>query len=55
MCIRDRITTIGMEWLFRLVREPRRRWRRYLVHQPPVLYHLVRDAFGRYRDPFAEK
>lgn len=47
------VTTVGLEWLFRLVREPRRRWRRYLVHQPPVLYHLVRDAFGRYRDPFA--
>ena len=47
------ITRIGLEWLFRLVREPRRRWRRYLLHQPPVLFHLARQALGRYRDPLA--
>lgn len=46
------VTTIGLEWLWRLAREPRRRWRRYVLHQPPVLYHLVRQAFGRYKDPF---
>lgn len=47
------ITTVGLEWFWRLVREPRRRWRRYLVHQPPVLWHLTRQRLGRYRDPFA--
>jgi N-acetylglucosaminyldiphosphoundecaprenol N-acetyl-beta-D-mannosaminyltransferase len=49
------ITTAGLEWLWRLVREPRRRWRRYLVHQPPVLFHLAQQALGRYRDPFADR
>jgi len=49
------ITTAGLEWLWRLVREPRRRWRRYLVHQPPVLFHLAQQALGRYRDPFANR
>ncbi|MFV0524668.1 MAG: WecB/TagA/CpsF family glycosyltransferase [Acidimicrobiales bacterium] len=48
------ITRIGLEWFWRLAREPKRRWRRYLVHQPPVLYHLARQAAGRYRDPFAD-
>lgn len=47
------ITTLGFEWLFRLVREPKRRWRRYLVDQPPVIFHLLQQALGRYRDPFA--
>jgi exopolysaccharide biosynthesis WecB/TagA/CpsF family protein len=47
------VTDLGLEWLLRLVREPRRRWRRYLVQQPPVLFHLLRQATGRYRDPFA--
>ncbi len=47
------ITNLGFEWLWRLVREPRRRWRRYLLHQPPVILHLVKQALGRYRDPFA--
>ena len=49
------VTTAGLEWLWRLVREPRRRWRRYLVHQPPVLFHLAQQALGRYRDPFANR
>ncbi len=47
------ITNLGFEWLWRLVREPRRRWRRYILHQPPVILHLAKQALGRYRDPFA--
>jgi N-acetylglucosaminyldiphosphoundecaprenol N-acetyl-beta-D-mannosaminyltransferase len=47
------ITDAGLEWLYRLLREPRQRWRRYLVHQPPVLYQLARQRLGLYRDPFA--
>ena len=47
------ITDCGMEWLYRLLREPRQRWHRYVVHQPPVLYHLLRQRLGLYKDPFA--
>jgi len=47
------VTDAGLEWLYRLLREPRKRWHRYLVHQPPVLYHLARQRAGLYRDPFA--
>ncbi len=47
------VTNAGLEWLYRLLREPRQRWHRYLVHQPPVLYHLARQRLGLYRDPFA--
>jgi N-acetylglucosaminyldiphosphoundecaprenol N-acetyl-beta-D-mannosaminyltransferase len=32
----------GMEWLYRLLREPRRLWRRYLVEGPAALYRLLR-------------
>lgn len=46
------VTNVGLEWLYRLVREPRQRWRRYLVHQPPVLYLLARQRLGLYRNPF---
>lgn len=46
------VTDAGFEWLYRLVREPRQRWHRYLVHQPPVLYHLARQRLGLYRNPF---
>jgi N-acetylglucosaminyldiphosphoundecaprenol N-acetyl-beta-D-mannosaminyltransferase len=47
------ITNAGLEWLYRVAREPRLRWHRYFVHQPPVLYHLARQKLGLYRDPFA--
>jgi N-acetylglucosaminyldiphosphoundecaprenol N-acetyl-beta-D-mannosaminyltransferase len=47
------ITTAGLEWAWRLVREPGRRWRRYLVHQPPVMLHLGKQLVGKYRNPFA--
>ncbi len=47
------ITDAGFEWLYRVLREPRQRWRRYFVHQPPVLYLLARQKLGIYRNPFA--
>lgn len=47
------VTDAGLEWLYRLLREPRQRWRRYLVHQPPVLWLLALQRLGRYRNPFA--
>lgn len=31
----------GMEWLFRLLQEPRRLWRRYLVNGPQFVFFLV--------------
>ena len=46
------VTTAGLEWLYRLVKEPRQRWRRYVLHQPPVLWRLVAQRLGLYRDPF---
>lgn len=49
---RSWITDAGFEWLYRLVREPRQRWHRYLVHQPPVLYQLARQRLGIYKNPF---
>jgi N-acetylglucosaminyldiphosphoundecaprenol N-acetyl-beta-D-mannosaminyltransferase len=48
------ITDWGLEWLYRLLREPKQRWHRYLVHEPPVLPLLLRQRLGLYRDPFAQ-
>ncbi len=31
---------MGLEWLFRLVVEPGRLWRRYLFNNPHFLWHL---------------
>jgi exopolysaccharide biosynthesis WecB/TagA/CpsF family protein len=48
------VTDAGFEWLYRLLREPRARWHRYLVHQPPVLWLLARQRLGLYRAPFGD-
>lgn len=48
------ITDVGLEWLYRLVREPRQRWHRYIVHQPPVLPLLLQQRLGLYKNPFAD-
>jgi len=43
----------GLEWLYRLVANPRRVWRRYLVEPWSVVPYLVRDlAARRSRDAF---
>jgi len=49
------VTNAGLEWLYRLVSEPRQRWRRYLVQQPPVLYLLARQRMGLYRNPLPQQ
>jgi N-acetylglucosaminyldiphosphoundecaprenol N-acetyl-beta-D-mannosaminyltransferase len=36
----------GLEWTYRLLQEPRRLWRRYLVRGPRFLPILVRSAMG---------
>jgi N-acetylglucosaminyldiphosphoundecaprenol N-acetyl-beta-D-mannosaminyltransferase len=36
----------GLEWLFRLVQEPRRLWRRYLIDNPWFLLELLRQKLG---------
>jgi exopolysaccharide biosynthesis WecB/TagA/CpsF family protein len=46
------ITNAGLEWLYRLVREPLQRWRRYFLHQPPFLYLFALQRLGLYSNPF---
>jgi N-acetylglucosaminyldiphosphoundecaprenol N-acetyl-beta-D-mannosaminyltransferase len=38
--------TSGLEWLYRLLREPRRLWRRYLVVNPPFLFYFALQYLG---------
>ncbi len=46
------VTNVGLEWLYRVIKEPRARWRRYFVEQPPVIWLLLKQRLGLYRDPF---
>ncbi len=40
------LTDNGFEWLSRLLVEPRRLWRRYLIGNPLFLYRVLRQRFG---------
>lgn len=46
------ITRYGLEWLYRLIREPRARFHRYVIHQPPFLWAILKQRLGVYRNPF---
>lgn len=41
------LSRMGLEWFFRLVTEPRRLWRRYLIGNARFVYLLARDALVR--------
>jgi N-acetylglucosaminyldiphosphoundecaprenol N-acetyl-beta-D-mannosaminyltransferase len=37
---------VGLEWLFRLLTEPRRLWKRYLLHNPRFVALAIADLLG---------
>lgn len=39
----------GLEWLFRLLSEPRRLWRRYLIENPKFLLMVLGQALGLWK------
>jgi len=41
------VRVMGVEWLFRLLTEPKRLWRRYLWGNAVFLYALIKDRFLR--------
>ncbi|TDX19613.1 WecB/TagA/CpsF family glycosyltransferase [Rhodovulum visakhapatnamense] len=47
------VTEGGLEWLYRLLKEPRARFHRYVIHEPPFLWAVLKQKLGLYRDPFA--
>ena len=44
------LTTSGFEWLARLIAEPRRLWRRYLLGNPLFLFRVLRQRLGTVRE-----
>ncbi len=49
------ITEWGFEWLYRLMKEPRARFHRYVIHEPPFLWAIFKQMIGRYKNPFGTK
>lgn len=43
---------LGLEWFYRLIKEPRRLWKRYLIDDMPFFYYLLKQKFGWYINPF---
>lgn len=41
----------GLQWLQRLMRSPRRLWRRYVILNPRFAFRVLRQKLGRYRSP----
>ena len=37
---------IGLEWLYRLLSEPKRLWKRYFKHNPRFIYYFIIQYFG---------
>lgn len=44
-----------MEWLYRLMAEPKRLWKRYLVDDFPFIFLIIKQKLGIYKDPFKQK
>ena len=37
----------GLEWLYRLIKEPRRMWRRYVIGNPLFIWNVLKEKFGK--------
>lgn len=42
----------GLEWLYRIYREPQRLWKRYLIEDVKFFYYFGKQLLGKYSDPF---
>lgn len=43
---------LAMEWLYRMCVDPKRLVKRYLVDDLPFFYYILKQKFGRYKNPF---
>lgn len=46
------VKKLGLEWLFRLIIEPRRLWKRYLIDDPKFFWLILLQKLGLYKNPF---
>ena len=47
------ISELGLEWFYRLLAEPRRLWKRYLVHGPSFFWLILKQKLNLYTAPFS--
>ncbi len=46
---------IGMEWLYRCMKEPKRLFKRYFIDDMQFFYYFILQLLGIYRNPFDKK
>lgn len=46
---------LALEWLYRLICEPKRLWRRYFIKDMPFFKLFFKQMIGKYQDPWAKK
>jgi exopolysaccharide biosynthesis WecB/TagA/CpsF family protein len=44
---------LALEWLYRLIKEPKRLWRRYIIEDFPFFYLILKQKLKIYKDPFS--
>lgn len=49
------ISELGLEWLYRLLSEPKRLWRRYLVEGPAFFWYVLLQLLHLYVEPFTQE
>ena len=47
------MSRVGIEWLYRIIQEPGRLWRRYLIRDIPFFWLVFKQRIGLYKNPFA--
>ena len=45
------LSEAGLEWLYRLLSEPRRLWKRYLIHGPSFFWLIFKQRLNLYVEP----
>ena len=46
------IRRLSLEWAYRLCRDPKRMWRRYIINDLPFFPLIFKQRIGKYKDPF---
>ena len=46
--------TLKLEWLFRMLSNPKRLAKRYLIDDLPIFYFVLKYKFGSYKNPFKD-
>ncbi|MEM7367481.1 MAG: WecB/TagA/CpsF family glycosyltransferase [Bacteroidota bacterium] len=48
------VSRMGLEWAFRLMQEPGRMFRRYLIENLPFFWLILKQKVGRYQNPWTK-